>query len=206
MVRPPFDKLRAGSSAGSGEVFAGRRQALRQAEWELRWCQPGRFETGSPGLPYGRPGRGGSGQVSTVCRRCVQFPRQCVQFSPECVHFSDKCVQSVSGCVQSGLTTRSTRWPRRGGSRAVLERGSDGGLSPQSVGDGFGVGGRRESKGVHRVGVEVFSFCPNVFTFRANVFSFRRLPPRCVHLLGRCVHPGLTTQAARPASFDFGAA
>ena len=41
-----------------------------------------------------------------------------------------------------------------------------------------------EAAGVHRVGVEVFSFCPNVFTFRADVFG----------LDWRRVRFGVTTQ------------
>ena len=59
---------------------------------------------------------------------------------------------------------------------------------------------------VSSFGVNVFSFRPDVFTFRATVFSFCPYLPRCVHFPGRCVHPGLTTQATRSGTIDCGAA
>ena len=135
---PPFGKLRAGSSTGSG-------QALRRVRGDRRRCQAGGFEAGLPGHFYGQPGRGGGGQVFTACRRCVQFSRQCVHFWPRCVHFSGQCVQSAAECVQSGLTTRSPRRPRREGSRVgfgaevrrrpclSLARGRDGRRVPGEI-------------------------------------------------------------------------
>ena len=61
------------------------------------------------------------------------------------------------------------------------------------------------AKGVHRVGVDVFSFRPNVFTFRANVFSFRRFSPPMCSLSGSMCSPRPTTQAARAATIERGA-
>lgn len=120
--------------------------------------------------------------MSTVCRRCVQFRRECVQFSSECVHFSGKCVQSAFECVQSRLTMPPSRQPQRGGSWAVLAWRSGGVSARRRSVMALASGGDARARGVHRVGVEVFSFCPNVFTLRAKVFSFRRFPPRMCSL------------------------
>ena len=152
--------------------------------------------------------------MSTVCRRCVQFPRLCVQFSPECVHFSGKCVQSASECVQSGLTTPSLRRPQRGGFWAVLRWRLDGGSQP--------AGGRRwlwrrattREQGVFTglaAKCSVFArmcslfgpmcsvsapFRPDVFTFRGDVFN----------LDWRRVRFVVTTQGGRAATIERGAA
>ena len=55
------------------------------------------------------------------------------------------------------------------------------------------------SRGVHAVGVEVFSFCPNVFTLRANVFSFRPFPPPMCSLFGAMCSVGDYDAFARAA-------
>ena len=55
------------------------------------------------------------------------------------------------------------------------------------------------ARGVHLVGVEVFSFCPNVFTLRANVFSFRRFPPPMCSLSKPMCSVGVDDSFARAA-------
>ena len=194
-----FDRFRAGPSTGSGQAFGGRRKARRRVRGERRRRQLGRIEAGWPGYPYGRPGRGGGGQVSSVCRRCVQFPRQCVPFSGKCVPFSGKCVQSASECVQSGLTTRSLRRPRRRGSWAVSRWRLDGVSARRRLTMALASGDGAGARGVHRVGGDVFSFCPNVFTLRANVFSFRLFPPPMCSLFRPMCSVGVDDALARAA-------
>ncbi len=183
----PFGKLRAGSSASSG-------QALRRLGVERGRRQRGDLDAGLPGYSYGQPGRGGGGQVFSVCRRCVQFPRQCVQFSPECVHFSGSCVQPAPECVQLGFTTPPSRQPQRGGFWSVLRWRLDGVSARRRSTMALASGDDARARGVHRVRGDVFSFRPNVFTFRANVFSFRpdvfTLQADVFSRGWRCLRPG----------------
>ena len=61
-------------------------------------------------------------------------------------------------------------------------------------------GNDARARGVHGVGVEVFSFCPEVFSFRANVFSFGRFPPPRCSLFGAMCSVGVADVLAPAAS------
>ena len=106
---PPFDKLRASSSAGSGQVLRGRRD------------DGGVFRA----------------RCVQFLAECVQFRGECVHFGGRCVQFSAGRLGWGWGCGGSGCCCR-TGWRGCGGFCGIRGMGACGESRCQGLIRGFG--------------------------------------------------------------------
>lgn len=125
------------------------------------------------------------GQAEEEVDRCPVFAADvsCFGVNVSSFHPNVSTFRANVSSWRPDVSSRGKRRVRSGGPSAEGSGRSRGGDQTERSARRWSTiavasGNDARAGGVHRVGVEVFSFCPNVFTFRANAFSFRLFPPQ----------------------------
>ena len=122
---------------------------------------------------------------------CPVFARMCPLFGQMC----PVCVRMCPVGVDDAFAPSAPARRFRGGIGVEVRRVSVRRWSTKALASGDDV----RVRGVHGVGGEVFSFCPEVFSFRANVFSFCRFPPPMCSISRPMCSVGVDDSSARAA-------